>query len=1071
MFDNKGHPVRTFEPFFADSPRYEPDVQIGVATTVFYDPLGRVIGTLHPDHSWAVTVFDAWRQETWDANDTLLLDPAADPVLGPCLRRLPASAYLPTWHARRAAGSADDRAVAAKAAAHAGTPAVAHLDALARTFLAIATTGAEELVTRTVLDIEGNVRAIVDPLGRICMRYDYDLVGRQLHQASMEAGERWVLPDIAGKPVSSWNSRGHQLTVRYDELQRPRETRLGDLVLARTVYGEDAANPEADNLRGRPIRQFDQAGVVVHARYDFKGNLVAGHRQVARDYRGLRDWAGAVALEPDVFAHATELDALNRPTAVTSPDGSVIRPRYNAASLLDAVTVNLRGSPTATPVLAGIAYNARGQRLETSHGNGVVCAYNYGPDTFRLTAAQTTRASGDVLQALRYTYDAVGNIAHLADGAQQTTYFANQVVTADSDYTYDAIYRLIAAAGREHIGQATRPETSADDSFRTHLAHPQDGQAMRRYAETYRYDAAGNVLALTHGAGATTWTRAYSYAAPSQLEQADRNNRLTRTTVGAAAEPYAYDVHGNLTALPHLSSLVWNPLDQLESTSRQTVTAGTAETTFYVYDASGQRARKVTERHAGSRSHERLYFGGFEVFRDYAGDGTTVMLERETLHVSVGSPIALVETRTRGSDPSPAQLIRYQLSNHLGSTTLELDGNAQVISYEEYYPYGSTSYQAVRSQTEAPKRYRYTGMERDEETGFAYHGARYYAPWLGRWTSCDPIGVSGGINLYAYAAGNPISLRDARGTEPQPALTKNADGYYELPGETIQIQGTAPDRAVSNFVIGADVLPSAELERQARWRSSRDHSDYSWRIGPPDEWSRTVDPEQAYAEDAARKSRALNIAYRDYVGGKADEWETATRRMNTAAVVAKVGVTALAAGALGTVIAPYLPHVLRGMGLLGAFDHLKNYQDTGDEHEMARGFLDFAGASLPETSSTSGPLLSGPGGVDPGLADFVVRLEAAGIKVLNTNIEIAGQGGALGEIDVVTENALIQFKSGGNSARDVIEQVTLKTEPYVNRPVVAFIAGTGRDAARTVRLAGRYILITGDFKTLVDVIK
>ena len=485
---------------------------------------------------------------------------------------------------------------------------------------------------------------------------------------------------------------------------------------------------------------------------------------------------------------------------------------------------------------------------------------------------------------------------------------------------------------------------------------------MRRYAETYRYDAAGNVLALTHGAGATTWTRAYSYAAPSQLEQADRNNRLTRTTVGAAAEPYAYDVHGNLTALPHLSSLVWNPLDQLESTSRQTVTAGTAETTFYVYDASGQRTRKVTERHAGSRSHERLYFGGFEVFRDYAGDGTTVTLERETLHVSVGSPIALVETRTRGSDPSPAQLIRYQLSNHLGSTTLELDGNAQVISYEEYYPYGSTSYQAVRSQTEAPKRYRYTGMERDEETGFAYHGARYYAPWLGRWTSCDPIGVSGGINLYAYAAGNPISLRDARGTEPQPALTKNADGYYELPGETIQIQGTAPDRAVSNFVIGADVLPSAELERQARWRSSRDHSDYSWRIGPPDEWSRTVDPEQAYAEDAARKSRALNIAYQDYVGGKADAWETATRRMNTAAVVAKVGVTALAAGALGTFIAPYLPHVLRGMGLLGAFDHLKNYQDTGDGHELARGFLDFAGASLPETSSTSGPLFSGAGG-------------------------------------------------------------------------------------------------------------
>ena len=65
---------------------------------------------------------------------------------------------------------------------------------------------------------------------------------------------------------------------------------------------------------------------------------------------------------------------------------------------------------------------------------------------------------------------------------------------------------------------------------------------------------------------------------------------------------------------------------------------------------------------------------------------------------------------------------------------------AQIISYEEYTPYGSTSYQAVRSQTETPKRYRYTGKERDEESGLYYHGARYYAPWLARWIAVIPQG-------------------------------------------------------------------------------------------------------------------------------------------------------------------------------------------------------------------------------------------------------------------------------------------------------------------------------------------
>ncbi len=85
--------------------------------------------------------------------------------------------------------------------------------------------------------------------------------------------------------------------------------------------------------------------------------------------------------------------------------------------------------------------------------------------------------------------------------------------------------------------------------------------------------------------------------------------------------------------------------------------------------------------------------------------------------------------------------MRYQFGNHLGSAVLELDDQSNIISYEEYFPYGSTSYQAVASQTDLPKRYRYTGKERDEENDLYYHGARYYAPWLGRWTSCDPLGL------------------------------------------------------------------------------------------------------------------------------------------------------------------------------------------------------------------------------------------------------------------------------------------------------------------------------------------
>jgi RHS repeat-associated protein len=166
------------------------------------------------------------------------------------------------------------------------------------------------------------------------------------------------------------------------------------------------------------------------------------------------------------------------------------------------------------------------------------------------------------------------------------------------------------------------------------------------------------------------------------------------------------------------------------------------------------------------RKAERIYLGAIEIYREYAADGTTVTLSRETLHVTDGGQAATrVEDRTIGTDKGSASLVRYQHANHLGSALLELDGAANIITYEEYFPYGATSYQAVMAQTETPKRYRYTGKERDEETGLYYYGARYYAPWLGRWTACDPAGLVDGPNLYAYVRGSPASHRDPAGFE------------------------------------------------------------------------------------------------------------------------------------------------------------------------------------------------------------------------------------------------------------------------------------------------------------------
>ena len=100
--------------------------------------------------------------------------------------------------------------------------------------------------------------------------------------------------------------------------------------------------------------------------------------------------------------------------------------------------------------------------------------------------------------------------------------------------------------------------------------------------------------------------------------------------------------------------------------------------------------------------------------------------------------------------------------------------------YEEYHPYGTAAWRAEDSSiTVSAKRYRYTGMERDDETGLALHGVRLYAPWLGSWVRCDPIGLGDGPNRYAYARHAPVSAVDRAGTETQEELQQQVTERWQ----------------------------------------------------------------------------------------------------------------------------------------------------------------------------------------------------------------------------------------------------------------------------------------------------
>jgi RHS repeat-associated protein len=815
VLNNKGKPVKQYEPYFSRTEHRfdaaETEAEVGVTPVMYYDAPGRLIRTEFPDGTLSRVEFSPWHVKSFDQNDTV-----------------EQSSWYRDRQPMSAA-SAEDKRAAALALVHRDTPAVIILDSLGRTVIAVAHNriqdadgrfSEEKYVTFTKLDAEGKPLWIRDARGNLVMQYIappkptrredapdedvpagsvpcYDIAGNLLFQHSMDAGDRWVLNDAAGQPFYAWdvNDRvtGDSALVReerlfhatYDALHRPVEQRLKInagpwLVVERFDYGEGVADAASRNLHGQVFRQYDPSGLTINERFDFKGNLLEATRRLASAFDApVIDWGDASVtggLEAEVFTRIAEYDALSRLTRLynwhRSPDRvAVYEPRYNARGLLQGEDLILRArrsdaAPTGgvrTPAIIGIAYNDKGQRKRIEYGNRSTTTYDYDRKTFRLTRLQTTRSpDGAILQDLQYAYDPVGNIVGVRDDAQQTVYFANAVVEPHCRYEYDALYRLIRAEGREHA-QNNVQRDNRDPEPVIGIPFPNSPEALQNYTEAYAYDPVGNIECMRHVRGAVArWTRRYRYA--------DDSNRLLATSVPGDADDvhsarYDYDLHGsmlNLNRTPEGFRLRCDYRDMIHA-----VNLGGGGHAWYNYDAGKQRTRKRIER-LGGTIEERLYLGGMELYRRFSAGGT-IAEEIETHHLFAGDQRVLIVEDVLTTDRSELgvrTLHRYQLGNHLGSACAELDDTAAVITYEEYHPYGTSTYRAGRSRIEVNlKRYRYTGMERDEEIGPLYFGARYYAPWLGRWTICDPIGIGDSVNLYVFVRCSPVRFRDHDGRQ------------------------------------------------------------------------------------------------------------------------------------------------------------------------------------------------------------------------------------------------------------------------------------------------------------------
>lgn len=848
--NNKGNAVKQYEPYFSVTWHYEDFkelVETGVTPIMYYDAAGRLRKTKMPDGTFSKVIFDSWKQTVYDANDTALESESS-------------------WYQNRINGLIDasliaegkdpikEKKAAEKSAKHAGTPNTLHFDTLGRPVLSVdhnrnvSTNADEDIKTKLKLDTEGNLRIVTDDRGNKVMEYKYDMLGNLVYQNSMDAGQRWLLTNILGKPLRTWDERSHEFQYFYDIAHRPTHNKVmggdGDTklncIFDKVIYGEslltgnrtetdrfNEADLQTNNILGQVVAHYDTGGMLESPHFDFKGQPIATTRKLFKKYKEVANWTDSnlvADLEVDDFTFKTETDALGRISKQTSPDGSIITPSYNEAGLLHSESVLHLGDAAPTVYIKNIDYNEKRQREKIIYGNNISTKYYYDKETFRLKRLESKRLNGEVLQNLFYTFDAVGNITHIEDKAIPAVFFKNSMVTGDSLYTYDALYRLVEATGRENNTALNFGDCDNwNDKPFMHSMDPSNPNAVRKYKQNYQYDTVGNILEMIHRADGGNWTRTYQYETT--------NNRLKRTYVGDIVNYTKYkhhDKHGFLEELPHLEKISWNFKEEVVLTIRQNCGEDTLPvTTYYQYDSSGQRIRKITENEtvAGgvpTKKDERIYMAGYEIYRTYTAN--TINFQRDSLSLmDEGHRFVMVETVKHNSSANPSldalgtRLTRYQMHNHLGSAALELDAKAQIISYEEYHPFGTTAYQTLNKDiTKIAKRYRYTGMERDEETGMEYHSARYYLPWLGRWLSADPIGIGDGVNIFSYGHNCPIQFKDVNGCEnksisdtDQIIMQKNDAELYKYMGSlTEEERGGFIASSSGKFSIRASAMAS-----------------------------------------------------------------------------------------------------------------------------------------------------------------------------------------------------------------------------------------------------------------------
>lgn len=642
--------------------------------------------------------------------------------------------------------------------------------------------------------LNANTAFTYDPLGRlltstdpenVVTTYTYDMLGQMTQQSNPDAGTYHYIYDPSGNMTRLVNPLNDTIKYSYNFNQLTR-IRYPRNAVNNVHYTYGTAADTAINAAGRVLMQEDGSGYKAFE-YGKMGEVTKETSTLTLPFEN----------QPYTFTTRYNYDTWGRLLDMTYPDEEKVYYKYDRGGRLQRVYGSVSiphvnrdiPHPDTTYLycqydyIDSIFYNTLGLRDSIRYGNGTRTQYTY--DVLdRLAHLSTIDASGDSLQSIAYTFDKASNIIAITNTALELTNNLGGIYS--NTYTYDSLYRLIAANGEWH--------GSNNLSFNNSMQYARNGRITNK---------AMFAKVLGGSGGLVNYSNNYSYAS---------NNRPDILTSIGSTE-FGWNAAGNLIFMGEgrtARRLTWTEDNRL---IKVTEDVAPKYHSFYRYDAGGERTYKLVYNDVSSSYRPRYDFVGATM---YPNPFLVITPEGYTKHYYAGTErIAAqigkgrfnnVNTSIANADSTTAKLtavnsiatylanyatqkfaylntlpilnttekeIYYYHTDHLGSSAWITDSLGVAVQHLAYLPWGEPF--VTQKTGNFNPTYTFSGKERDEETGYSYFGQRFYDSELSVWLSVDPMRQKyPQFTPFNYCENNPIKIIDPNGMNGVKVIDKES---------------------------------------------------------------------------------------------------------------------------------------------------------------------------------------------------------------------------------------------------------------------------------------------------------